>query len=193
MVNRFNELYLQLKSRYRSGWSNDQYILEGNAPQCNFIVNGNEYTQGYYLADGIYTEWSTLVKSFVYPANNNLKMQYFKRRQESCRKDVERAFGVIQARWAMIRGPGRSTSIPVLGDIMHACIILHNMIVEDERHTITDWSREEDEPEPSSYNGGAPTEFEHYLQRFRSLRSKDTHIALRNDLMEHLWNLKQAN
>ncbi|XP_021999451.1 uncharacterized protein LOC110896359 [Helianthus annuus] len=112
-------------------------ILEGNAPQCNFIVNGNEYTQGYYLADGIYPEWSTLVKSFVYPPNNNLKTQYFKRRQESCRKDVERAFGVLQARWAMIRGPGRSTSIPVLGDIMHACIILHNMIVEDEGHTIT--------------------------------------------------------
>ncbi|XP_076943458.1 uncharacterized protein LOC143613706 [Bidens hawaiensis] len=168
-------------------------LLEGNAPQCNFIVNGNEYTQGYYLADGIYPEWSTLVKSFVYPPNNNLKMQYFKRRQESCRKDVERAFGVLQSRWAIIRGPEKSTSIPVLGDIMHACIILHNMIVEDEGHMITDCSRKEHEPEPPSYNGGAPTEFAHYLQRFRSLRSKDTHIALRNDLMEHLWNLKQAN
>ncbi|XP_076944613.1 protein ANTAGONIST OF LIKE HETEROCHROMATIN PROTEIN 1-like [Bidens hawaiensis] len=168
-------------------------LLEGNAPQCNFIVNGNEYTQGYSLADGIYPEWSTLVKSFVYPPNNNLKMQYFKRRQESCRKDVERAFGVLQSRWAIIRGPGRSTSIPVLGDIMHACIILHSMIVEDEGHMITDWSREEHEPEPPSYNGGAPTEFAHYLQRFRSLRSKYTHIALRNNLMEHLWDLKQAN
>jgi len=166
-------------------------ILEGNAPQCNFTVNENEYTQGF--ADGIYPEWSTLVKSFVYPPNNNLKMQYFKRRQESCRKDVERAFGVLQARWTIIRGPGRSSSIPMLGDIMHTCIILHNMIVEDEGHAITNWSREENEPETPSYNGGAPAEFANYLERFRSLRSKDTHIALRNDLMEHLWNLKQAN
>ncbi|KAD3640235.1 hypothetical protein E3N88_29458 [Mikania micrantha] len=49
------------------------------------------------------------------------------------------------------------------------------------------------EPEPSSYNEGAPAEFANYLQRFKSLRSKDTHIALRNNLMEHLWNLRQVN
>ncbi|KAD7478711.1 hypothetical protein E3N88_01847 [Mikania micrantha] len=136
---------------------------------------------------------STLVKSFIYPPNNNLKMQYYKRRQESCRKDVERAFGVLQARWAMIRGPGRSTNIPMLGDVMHVCIILHNMIVEYECNAITNWSPKQHEPESSSYNEGAAAEFANYLQRFESLRSKDTHIALRNDLMEHLWNLRQAN
>ena len=76
---------------------------------------------------------------------------------------------------------------------MHACIILHNMIVEDEGRVVTNWSREEHEPETSTYNGGAPAEFANYLERFRSLRSKDTHIALCNDQMEHLWNLKQAN
>ena len=119
-------------------------------------------------------------------------MQYYKQRQESCRKDVERAFGVLQARWAMIRGPGRSTNIQVLGDIMHACIILHNMIVEDEGYEVTNWSCEEHELKPANYNEGAPTEFAQYLERFKSLRSKDTHIALRNDLMEHLWDLKQA-
>ncbi|KAL8242745.1 hypothetical protein R6Q59_013047 [Mikania micrantha] len=76
---------------------------------------------------------------------------------------------------------------------MHACIILHNMIVEDEGRAITNWSPKEHEPQPANYNEGAPAEFANYLQRFKSLRSKDTHIALRNDLMEHLWDLRQAN
>ncbi|KAD4585271.1 hypothetical protein E3N88_22872 [Mikania micrantha] len=49
------------------------------------------------------------------------------------------------------------------------------------------------EPEPSSYNEGAPAEFANYVQRFKSLRSKDIHIALCKDLMEHLWDLRQAN
>jgi hypothetical protein len=166
-------------------------ILEGNAPECVFQVNGNVYTKRYYLADGIYPEWATLVKSFTYPPKNNLKMKFFKRRQESARKDVERAFGVLQARWGMIRAPARSATLPVLGDIMLACIILHNMIVEDEGSEVTNWSREEHEPDPPSYNNGAPAQFEAQMERFRSLRSQEAHQALRTDLVDHLWANRQ--
>ncbi|MBN8152402.1 hypothetical protein J0J37_22800, partial [Vibrio vulnificus] len=35
------------------------------------------------------------------------KKQYFAMRQESCRKDVERAFGVLQSRFAIVAGPSR--------------------------------------------------------------------------------------
>ncbi|XP_042472534.1 uncharacterized protein LOC122055231 [Zingiber officinale] len=34
------------------------------------------------------------------------KRKIFKERQEAARKDVERAFGVLQSRWAMIKGSG---------------------------------------------------------------------------------------
>ena len=34
-----------------------------------------------------------------------------------------------------MRGPARFFHLETLKDIMMACIILHNMIVEDERHT----------------------------------------------------------
>ena len=54
-------------------------------------------------------------------------------KQESCRKDVERAFGVLQSRFAIIVGPSRFWRKEVLHDIMTTCIILHNMIIEDER------------------------------------------------------------
>ena len=47
-------------------------------------------------------------------------------------KDVERAFGVLQARFAIIYGPTRFFYPEMLQEIMKACIILHNIIVEDE-------------------------------------------------------------
>ena len=51
---------------------------------------------------------------------------------ESVRKDVERAFGVLQARWDIIRGAAMMWDLEVLWQVMTCCVILHNIIVEDE-------------------------------------------------------------
>ncbi|XP_047965981.1 uncharacterized protein LOC125210474 [Salvia hispanica] len=56
----------------------------------------------------------------------------FAQRQESARKDVERGFGVLQARWAIVKGPARSWYRHHIANIMYAYIILHNMIIHDE-------------------------------------------------------------
>ncbi|CAL2246066.1 unnamed protein product [Prunus armeniaca] len=50
---------------------------------------------------------------------------------EGYRKDVEKCFGILQARWAIITGATRLFDDEVLRSIMMTCIILHNMIVED--------------------------------------------------------------
>jgi hypothetical protein len=52
--------------------------------------------------------------------------------QEPGRKHVERAFGVLQSRWAIVRHPSRTWSYETMWDIMNACAIMHNMIVEEE-------------------------------------------------------------
>ncbi|KAL0002365.1 hypothetical protein SO802_016146 [Lithocarpus litseifolius] len=61
------------------------------------------------------------------------KRSIFATTQESTRKDVEHAFGVLQVQFAIGRGPTRLWRIETLDYIMKACIILHNMIIEDER------------------------------------------------------------
>ena len=86
---------------------------------------------GYYLADGIYPSWATFVKIISEPQGN--KKKYFAKAQEACQKDVERTFGVLQSRFAIVRGPARLWDEEMLHNIMMACIIMHNMIVEDER------------------------------------------------------------
>ena len=61
---------------------------------------------------------------------------------EASRKDVEQAFGVLQARFAIVRGPARGWEQNQLWHIMIACVIMHNMIIEDERGTSEDFNYE---------------------------------------------------
>ena len=85
---------------------------------------------GYYLADGIYSKWSTFVKIISSPRGENRKL--FAKAQETNWKDVEHAFGVLQARFAIVCGLARFFCSKMLQEIMKTCIILHNMIIEDE-------------------------------------------------------------
>ena len=81
-------------------------ILANKSPRAPYMVNERRYEQGYYLADGIYPQWSTFVKSFS--ATTDDKHSYFKRKQESARKDIERAFGVLQGRWGILQQLARA-------------------------------------------------------------------------------------
>ncbi|XP_065882256.1 uncharacterized protein [Euphorbia lathyris] len=107
------------------------FPANGIAPLANYVIESKKYNMGYYLADGIYPKWSTLVQTIREPRDQ--KKMYFAMKQEACRKDVERAFGVLQSRFAIVAGPVRYWCKQVLHDIMKTCIILHNMIIEDER------------------------------------------------------------
>ncbi|GJZ21705.1 ALP1-like protein [Tanacetum coccineum] len=71
-------------------------LLADNEPVAPYVVNGQPFDKGYYIADDIYPQWSTFVKPFTVARDE--KNDVFKRRQESAQKDVERAFGVLQGR-----------------------------------------------------------------------------------------------
>ena len=51
--------------------------------------------------------------------------------QEAPRKDVERAFSVLQARWGNVRSAAMMWESETLWQLMTCCVILQNMIVED--------------------------------------------------------------
>ncbi|XP_008220353.1 PREDICTED: uncharacterized protein LOC103320449 [Prunus mume] len=181
-------------------------VLRGEAPKITYEVNNTIYQTGYYLANGIYPRWTTFVKSLPHPRTQKQKL--FATYQEGYRKDVERCFSILQARWAIIRGAARMFDDEVLRSIMMTCIILHNMIVEDEY----DYEAEEVyEPDPMNTaltriyekpigpNGG-PVEHEplvrdglfmnHMIDRYTEMQSSYIHERCQVDLMEHLWVVK---
>ncbi|XP_057744657.1 uncharacterized protein LOC130962467 [Arachis stenosperma] len=167
-------------------------ILNDRPPEVNYTINGNNYTMRYYLADGIYPEWATFVKSISKPQGEKRKL--FAQYQEGQRKDVERAFGVLQARFAIIRGPARFWKKKKLANIMRACIILHNMIVEDERDTYAGnftQSLEYDDVENGLSQPQLGEEdfapYHQFLQRNAQLRNRQHHRQLKEDLIEHIY------
>nr|GEZ81006.1 imidazole glycerol phosphate synthase hisHF, chloroplastic [Tanacetum cinerariifolium] len=53
-------------------------LLDDLAPVVPYVVNRVDYRNGYYLADGIYQEWASFVKSFTVATDS--KHTYFKQR-----------------------------------------------------------------------------------------------------------------
>ena len=164
--------------------------LKGEAPRVRYFVNGRRYETGYYLVDGIYPEWAAFVKTIPLPQTEKDKL--FAQHQEGARKDVERAFGVLQSRFTIVRRPARSWSRATIGNIMKACIILHNMIVEDEKEMVTTSLDLNETPGtsivlPLEINNGPDPCFTNVLQRNAAIRARPTHTQLKGDLVEHIW------
>ena len=68
---------------------------------------------------------------------------------------------------------------------MNACVIMHNMIVEDKRpERLNDqhWQYQGDNVVPN----GPPTAYEHFLQFHSDMLDRGTHMQLQNDLVEHM-------
>jgi hypothetical protein len=74
---------------------------KGHALPVNYVINGHTYTKCYNLAGGICPQWSAIVKIIRGPYLEN--KAWFANCQESCRNNVERAFGVLQQHFAIIR------------------------------------------------------------------------------------------
>jgi hypothetical protein len=97
---------------------------------------------------------------------------------------------VLQARFAIVRQPARLFNVCDIKEIMKACIILHNMIIEDERDeddTLDfDYEQPNDNlPEPMSHDH--PYMLIEFIHNHLRIRDKETHSQLQSDLVDHLW------
>ncbi|XP_021756217.1 uncharacterized protein LOC110721390 [Chenopodium quinoa] len=190
------------KAQYAGRNKKETLILEAVADQDLWIWNS------FFGILGSCNDLNVLYRSPVFDevlhGRAPPKDKMFADHQAAVRKDVERAFGVLQARFAIIRKPSLAYDEDILRDIMKACIIMHNMIVEDERHNYTRAEvlrafYEEDQQEltpaststtpPFEFNVGRPTDFDFnaFLQRKASLRDREIHLSLKRDLVEHIW------
>eukprot|EP00267_Zea_mays_P027946 XP_008657270.1 uncharacterized protein LOC103636697 [Zea mays] len=159
--------------------------LTGDSPPVTFSVNGHTYNMGYYLADGIYPDWPAFVKTIRHPYD--VRTQHFATIQESARKDIEKTFGVLQKRWAIVRGPAYGWSPQHIGDIMKTCIILHNMIVEDEGPSSLNTSFDNIGVLADTSHGSMSERNEFINNRYDQLHDAVKYNQLQVDLIHHHW------
>jgi hypothetical protein len=159
-------------------------LAEGNAPQISYEINGHSYDKDYYLADGIYPSWATLVKTIRNAEDE--KSKSFGKEQEAARKNVERAFSMLQSRWGIVRHPARTWSAERIWVLMTGCVIMHNMIIEDGRNDSIyddDWEFQVELVEPL----GGEASWKYFLQMHNSFRDRTTHNHLQADFVEYMW------
>ena len=81
------------------------------------------------LVDGIYPKWTRFVKAILQPVGSDETK--FTSWQESARKDIERAFGVLQCKFQCVARPIYLMELVHIRNMVTASLILHNMCVSD--------------------------------------------------------------
>ncbi|GJU33306.1 putative nuclease HARBI1 isoform X2 [Tanacetum coccineum] len=123
------------------------------------------------------------------PESNDVKRIRYKQAHEAARKDVERAFGVLKKKWAIVKTPARSRSLKRITHLMYTCIILHNMIRKEKEKAISpDFYPEEQHREDDPVRSAQDR-----LRVIREIHDKETHLNLKADLVEHIWHRTNAN
>ena len=167
--------------------------------------------------DGIYPDWAIFVNTIKGDAANEEERK-FASKQESVRKDIERAFGILVKQWQILDRTFRQWDKDEIAKILDCCIIMHNMAVEHRRQDYAmsermhhdrqphgaaaaaaqDGAAAQERPRVSLF-GHSPTNDAHVIgpgrARLRAgvLRTRFTdkvkHNNLKKDLVRHINNL----
>ena len=99
---------------------------------------------------------------------------------------MERAFGILQAQFAIVRGPARFWDQNMLWYIMTACIIMHNMIIENERGQNVVYGTYELMGHPVRPRSGGDRAAR-FVDAFYAIRDPEGHDELQKDVVEEWW------
>lgn len=169
--------------------------LSGVEPHVYFTVNGHKYNQPYYLADETYPIWPVLIKTFQHAQDDMGK--HFSMLQEAAQKDIKQAFGVLQLQWAILAMSCWVWDLTEVKWLMTACIILHNMIVEEQHPldpnlnnvtTIVTPTVQDNHHDPAIHNT-----FHTIHQNHINLHQEVIHHQLTKDLKIYNWMQHGAN
>lgn len=125
-----NDLNILNISPLLEKWTEGSFTgVEKDARVVPFQIGGETFDRTYVLVDGIYPKYSRFVRGHPQPVTD--EETRFTKWQESARKDIERAFGVLQCKWKVLSFPLHTKNMDFLSSLVECCLVLHNMAVSD--------------------------------------------------------------
>jgi hypothetical protein len=111
-----------------------QSFLDGRMEELEravvpFSINNQEFNKMFVLTDGAYPQFDRFVKPQKFallPEEHK-----FKEWQAASRKDIERAFGILQSQWQAVARPIQLHNVNEVAVLVKCCLCLHNMCVSD--------------------------------------------------------------
>jgi hypothetical protein len=109
------------------------------------------------------------------------KDKLYAQEQEGARNDIERAFGVLRRRFCILKQPARLYDRNQLHNVVLACIVLHNMIVEDEKEDDLEENLDLNEApstvivEEPEFSPDQYVTFERVLEKDSDIRDRSAH------------------
>jgi hypothetical protein len=94
---------------------------------------------------------------------------------------------VLQGRWGILQQPARALEIFKIQRIMYTCIILHNMILKDQKFTLREYGETWLDPVPYLRQERWVDRCDTHQCKSREMRDSKMHSQLQRDLMEHVW------
>ena len=94
-----------------------------------YTIGEESFDKSFILVDGIYPSFSRFVRGIKEPIDPTEKI--FTAWQEGARKDIERAFGVLQAKYQFISRPMQLMDLESIANRVTCCLLLHNIGVAD--------------------------------------------------------------
>ncbi len=183
------------------------HVAEGSFPSVPYQMLQGTESQLYFAADNIYPQFPIFMQSCG--DSSNPVIHFFSKRLEAVRKDVERAFGILQARFAFLRKPVLLWCLERMETSVLCCIILHNMIIEEEMEYPDDsdtnlfsssyiqWGRssavETDALEALTLQN-VPRQYslDTYVENIKSAQSLNKFISMRNNLINHMYHYRHS-
>ena len=102
-------------------------------------------------------------------------------------------FGVLQSHFAVVHGPAKQRNPETLWEVMTWCMIIHNMIVEDEGEDAVIGLESENMSDPTELPNQNPITFNEFVQMHKKIRHQATHEQMKEDMIEHMWVVKANN
>ncbi|XP_026451239.1 uncharacterized protein LOC113351474 [Papaver somniferum] len=135
-----------------------------------------------------FIQWSTLVKGYRQPPAGEMgrSYSYFNSKQMNLRKDVERSFGILKRKFAIIFGPYRGLSAREMYKTMLTCIIVHNMVIQETCRN-KNWINYQDEDLRPEIIPARGLPARNYAQMTSHIENRTLYNRLREDLIKNLW------